>query len=374
MTDAGKRQAYDLTYHSIQRGDTKPQSTQQTHMTSPPPASAPLSETHDEVAQIAALRKAKKDRKARWKVKLNALRPTILELRQSVCRLEHEIGDLASFEAAERAAEARKYSWATWIMSPFYKEREESEEENGRGDRVRQERRSEKDLKERLLSAQKSELLEKENELREAKKQYDAKNLRDDQSILIIERRKERKEAERRQKELAEQATIRRQERAEFYKEQEEAEAKKWRQQHEQRNKRAQEAREQSLKAQAEAQAARAAQRKEHERRYRHSSLLRGDLHFHVSSSQAHQFHSSGCSHNVWWNEVEERAACPECHDVWTYLLRCPRCYMKACPRCLDILRPINPRHLERTSRRETRRPRSPSPSRYDYGLSGRYG
>jgi hypothetical protein len=113
--------------------------------------------------------------------------------------LEHEIKALASFEAAERAIEARKNSWTTWFLKPLYKHIEESEEEKLGKDRERQERRIEKDLKERRLSSLKAELLEKEDEIRQAKKKFDAKNLRDDQSIQIIEAEKRnREERERR--------------------------------------------------------------------------------------------------------------------------------------------------------------------------------
>lgn len=49
---------------------------------------------------------------------------------------------------------------------------------------------------------------------------------------------------------------------------------------------------------------------------------------------------SSFCSYNAWWSEFEGRQACPKCYEVWTYLLQCPKCEMKACPRCQASIRP----------------------------------
>ena len=370
MIDEGKRRTYDLIYPSINRSKTRPE-TAQTQTPRPPPNLGPRSEAYNENAQIAALRKAKEDRNARWKITKTALEPPIFELQRTIRRLEQEIKNLAGIEAAERAAEARKNSWRTWILSPLYKKVEESEEEKSRKDKESQERRIEKDLKERRLDSQKAELLKKEDQMKEAKESIDAENLRNDQSIEVIEARKRyREEQERRQKEREEQerlANIRRaqaEQQARIWKEQQEAQARIWRQQQEQREKSAQKAREEFLKAQAEDEAARAARQQQYERLYRNT---RNDPQPRFTSNSTRQTYTSACDHGGWWDKVHKRTDCPKCHDVWNYLLQCPGCQTKACPRCQSDMRPRSQRHHARTNQRGARRPRSPSPYGYDY-------
>jgi hypothetical protein len=100
--------------------------------------------------------------------------------------LEHDIGALASIAAAEVAVEARKNSWSTWLLSPLYTQVKESEDEKGRKDRARQERKIEKDLKERRLCLHQAQLLQREYQLKEAEKAFVAANLGNDQTIAAI--------------------------------------------------------------------------------------------------------------------------------------------------------------------------------------------
>jgi hypothetical protein len=355
LNDEDKRRAYDLIYPSIQRSKAKPETTY-TQTPRPHAASAPRPEANDEVAQIAALRKAKDERNAKWRITKNALESPIFELQRTIRRLEQDIKNLTSIEAAERAAEASKNSWGTWILSPLYKKIEESEEEKARKDRERQERRIQKDMKERRLGSEKSELFKREDQMKEAKNKVDAENLHNDQSIENLEARKRlREERERRLKEWEEQERL-----AKIRREQAEQQAKVWKQQQEQREKAAQKAREDSMRAQAEARAA--AARQEELRRN-----LRNDLHSRFASSSTGPSYSSACDHGGWWDKVHQRTPCPRCHDVWPYLLQCPGCQTKACPKCQSDMRPRFPRHHGRTSQRTTRRPKSPSPDRYNY-------
>lgn len=75
---------------------------------------------------------------------------------------------------------------------------------------------------------------------------------------------------------------------------------------------------------------------------------------------------SSVCGHRGWWDKVEGRTACPECGEVWTYLLECPGCRMHACPKCQYNLRHGLPRGTAGSSRGgRTPRPRTPEPA-YD--------
>ena len=258
-------------------------------------------------------------------------------------------------------------------MSPLYKQIEVSGEEKARKDRERQERRIERDLKERRLSSQQAELSKKEDQMIEAKKSIDAQNLRDDQSIGTIEARKRSREArERRDREREEQerlAKLRREQEAqeakarreqqERWRQQQEAQAKIWREQEEQRMRAAAQKAMDLAKAQAEA-----ARQEETARSQRRR---RDNLYFNLGGAgSTRQSYTAACDHGGWWDKVRQRTACPKCHDVWTYLLQCPGCQTKACPKCQSDMRPRFQRHQGRTSHRETRRQRSPSPYHYD--------
>lgn len=50
------------------------------------------------------------------------------------------------------------------------------------------------------------------------------------------------------------------------------------------------------------------------------------------------------CRHGSWWQKVEGYVSCPGCGGGWTYLLQCPGCEIKACPRCQAATQGIKPR------------------------------
>ena len=353
LKDEGRRREYDFIYPSISRSWASPQSTQTPR---PPPASAPHSGALREAAQIAALRKTKEERGARWRVRRHAFESSIFELQRSIQRLEQDIKNLASIAAADAAVEARKNSWGTWLLSPLYKQVVESEDEKARKDRERQERRIEQDLKERRLGWQQTELQEKESLFKQAKKDIDAADLCDDQTIRDIEARARDREArERLEREMVEKERL----------------ARIRKQQQEQREKQAQEAREALRKQRAEARAAELAQQDENRRRQKvfvdeMKRRPRNNMYSSFDYGSTSQAYASACSHDGWWDKVHGRTACPECYDVWNYLLQCPSCTTKACPKCQSELRPRFSRNTARTSRREPPRPRSPG-SRYYY-------
>jgi hypothetical protein len=75
---------------------------------------------------------------------------------------------------------------------------------------------------------------------------------------------------------------------------------------------------------------------------------------------------ASSCVHDGWWPKIQGRTACPDCHEVWTYLLKCPRCPKMACPKCQSDIRQNRRRETPRygASRyRET----SPVPPAYEH-------
>jgi hypothetical protein len=367
LKDEDNRRAYNRIYPSIFRGQANPQKTQTPR---PPPAPTSQPEASSDEAQIAALRKENEELGSRWRVRRESLYSPISTLQESIRVLKREIKNLVSVADAEAAVEARKNSWATWAFSGLSKKVDEGEDEKARKDRQRQERKIEIDLKERRLSSQEAQLQEKEKTLKQAQAAFNAANLANATRIQIIEtRRRDRRAREQKEKERVEQERLEKiqKERAEqAAKEANEAARKRqvetqkasaaaWKQRAEARK--AQEAawkqqaevhkaREASRIAQMEAQAAESAQREEQARLQR-----RRQNHSHVNHgycSTHHTQHASVCDHDGWWDKVHGRAPCPECQDVWNYLLQCPSCDIEACPKCQRDLRPRFPRNMPR--------------------------
>jgi hypothetical protein len=345
LKDESRRRAYDLIYPSITRSRPSPQTTQTPR---PPPASTPQSGALSEAAQIASLQKSKQERGARWLTKKNAFDSLIFELQRDIRRLEQEIKNLDSIVAAEAAKEAKKNSWGTWLLSPIYKKAEDSEEEKARKERERQERRIEKDMKERRLELKMADLKKEESLLAKAKEEVDAADLVDNGKIRVIQNGIWARETqERQERERAERERI----------------ARIRKQEQEQREKREREAAEALRKQQAEERAAEQKRREEQARKwqkiiddntkncreqYAHPKPPES---FFTAEESIRQASTSTCRHDGWWPKVQGRTACPECYEIWTYLLQCPGCKMKACPRCQGAIRPRIPRNAARANR-----------------------
>lgn len=239
--------------------------------------------------------------------------------------MEQEIENLDSIARAEAAVEARKKSWATWFLSPLYKQLEESEDEKVRKDFQKQERKIEQGLKERRLSSQQAQLKEIKERLKQAGTEKDAADARDDERIQEVETRIKTREAAKR---LAKQrlvgerlAKIRKQQQEQWEREVQEAVKKR-----EEENERSRAAMLAEMKRRAEV-----ARQQEEERERRRRA----------------------CSHGGWWDKVIGRTHCPECHDVWNYLLQCPSCDTKACPKCQRGLRPGFPQNPDKRDPRQ---------------------
>jgi len=256
--------------------------------------------------------------------------------------------------------EAQKNSWGTWLLSPIYKKAEDSEEEKARKDRERQERRIEKDMKERRLGLKKADLKKEESLLRKAKEEVDAADLVDNGKIRVIQDRiRARETRERQERDRVERERI-----AKIWKQQQEEQREKWER----------EAAEALRKQQVEERAAEQKRQEEHARKwqkiiddeakkcreqYAHLNLPER---FFTAEGSTRQASTSTCPHDGWWPKVQGRTACPECYEIWTYLLQCPGCKMKACPRCQGAIRPRIPRNAARTNQRAPPRVRTPSP------------
>ncbi|KAF2727107.1 DnaJ-domain-containing protein [Polyplosphaeria fusca] len=350
LKDESKRRAYDLIYPSITRSRASPQSTQTPR---PSTASTPRSEALSEAAQIAAIQKSKQERSARWRTRKNAFESPIDNLKGRIQHLGQEIMNLDSIFAAEAAAEAQKNSWGAWLLSPIYKKAEDSDEEKERKDRARQERRIEKDIKERRLELYKADLKTQENLFKKAREEVDAADRCDDEKIRVIQARimarenrdrqeRQRQERERLEKERLEREWLERERMANFWKQQQERVEQQRREMAEASRKRQTAAEQQRKKA------------RESSQQYAHPNTSQG------GTGKAH---TSTCRHEGWWPKVQGRTDCPECGESWTYLLQCPSCEKRACPRCQAEIR-----HARTNRRGPPPRVRTPSPDfGYDY-------
>lgn len=355
LKDEGKRRAYDLIYPSIKRSGPSTGTKQTPH---PSPTPGPQSKAPNDAAQIAALQNSKQERQVQWWIKKTTFDSSIFEKQRDIRRLEQEIKNLDSIVAAEQATEAQKNSWGTWFLSPIYKRVEDSEDERARKDRERQERRIEKDMKERRLVLKKADLKKVENLSRKAWEEVDAANLVDDRKIRAIQDKIQTRETQERQ----EREKVKR-----------ERMARLRQQQQEQWEKQAREQAEILAKRRSEERAAEE-KRFEAEARARQKIFddeIRRSREQHAYSnlfeSRSRQAYLSTCRHDGWWPKVQGRTACPNCSDIWTYMLQCPSCQIKACPKCQAALRPRLPRDAAKTSRKYAPRARSPSPNFDDY-------
>ncbi|KAK5681873.1 hypothetical protein LTS10_006406 [Elasticomyces elasticus] len=386
LSDISKRRDYDLIYPSIIRSHPGGSKTQAPR---PPPAPTPQSEAASEAVQIAKLQKSKKERAARWQTKKTALVASMRELQRTIASLEQEIKNLDSISAAEVAVEARKNSWGTWLVSPLFKKVEESEEEKARKGVKRQERKMEKDMKERRIESRKADLRREKALYDTAKAEIDAADRCEDEKIQAVQAkgraREDRERAAKARSESERLAKIYQQQR-EQQEEQERVERERltriWRQQEEQRMEQQRED-QAAADVMAEYYAAQRARQEEDSRRRQKiiddEAKRRRDFDSRYAGTQSniynthgfaeHSYSSSrkidrsGCLHDIWWDKAQGRMQCPECSDVWMYMLECPKCSMKACPKCQSSIRGRIPRGSARL--------RSPSPvyhyDHYDY-------
>jgi hypothetical protein len=378
LKDETERRRYDLVYPSLKGGTTPSHAYAQEAHRSSVPKMPPG--TVIEYIQIAMLRNAGRERLGKWLKEQSILGSSIFDIQREIKRYEEAIEALASISAAEAAAERQKNSWSTWILSPLYKKVEESEDVKAENDRARQERRIEKDMKERRLEASKTRLENAETSMRTSKAKFDAAKQKDEEMVKDLIAKAHRREDRERQEREAAARKVR---------------EEQMRRQQEQQEKARREAAE-ARRKQQEADRLAEQKRQEEEAKRWHEYIVnlqahldsrekvekqQEDLNKHqhyqhtpfFSSTERtpprHTNHSTTatCRHEGWWPKVKIRAECPECYDVWNYLLRCPGCSMQACPKCQAAIRP---KYQARNKRRAPPRVRTPSP---DYGYDDYY-
>ncbi|KAL8663467.1 MAG: hypothetical protein Q9168_008095 [Polycauliona sp. 1 TL-2023] len=370
LKDQGQRKAYDLVYPSLKRNPSSPQSTQTPR---PPTGRTPHPESVNEAAQIVALQKSKQERAARWQSKQKASEASMVELQIGIRDLEQQIKILDFISKTEAAEEAQKNSWTTWLLSPITVQKaKDTEEEKARKDRERQERRIEKDMKERRLALKKADLKKEQDLSSDKKAEKDVADRDDDVRIGLIQVRIRIRELQERQKMEKLEREKQERERQERAKVERERWAKIWQKQREERETREREEAETLRKQQAEWAAGRKRQEEETKKwreTLNNQSKRNREPHTHSSTSKGstRQAYKPTCSHDGWWSKIQGRTGCPECNDVWTYLLQCPSCDMKACPKCQAAIRRRIPRNTPGMNRRAPPRERTPTPNYFDY-------
>lgn len=278
----------------------------------------------------------------------------ISKVQREIRGVEEEIKSLESIAAAEVAEEAWKKSWSAWVLSPIYKKTQDSEEEKADKERKKQERRIEKDMKERRIHLKKAELEKQENLLRNGQAEFNSADGADDNKIRSLQakidreaRAREAREREAREKREREAAAERRrqeeQEAAKRRKREQEEWEKRQREAAEEREKRQREAAEEWEKWQRKVaeeakkrQAANEAAARRRQEEQEQGGTSWKDFYDEDGGFSA----ASACVHDGWWPKVQVRTKCPKCHDTWNYLLECPGCKTKACPKCQSAIRP----------------------------------
>jgi hypothetical protein len=302
---------------------------------------------HSEAADLAALRRTKHDHRQRWEVEKTAFELKLLATRNQIEQVKQEIHELNATTAAERAADEWNNGWAAWLLSFVYELRKITIEEKERKDMDRRERSIRKSLMETQVQSYEAALRNLQASFERAKYDADAAIKVVKAAIWVIKNRiydreyhrrvaKTKQENERLQRiDAAIWGTYRIQPTQPFglpvgrsdvatqaivHMRRAEAEATQQRR-HEQEAER----RQNLFDAQA--------------RRGQEPYFLSTDPEL---SRRSHD--TMGCIHDGWWDKVQGRAACPDCHANWNYLLQCPNCVKRACPKCRDQIRRSLPR------------------------------
>lgn len=259
----------------------------------------------------------------------------IAEAQTAIRQIDREIASIDQKIAMEAAEEVKKNSWKAWMLSPIYGRKVDSEEEKERKSRTLQERKIMRDMKERRLVLKKADLKMHEAALKYDMGIVDAAERCDDEKIRRLrDRIREKEEREKQERERVERERL----------------AKLWKQWQEQHEKLEREAAEAFRKQRAEEQAAEQKRAEERRKKWQRESVQQ-QREFTERAKQAKEQRQrevvrqqrqtqKACYHQGWWPKMEGRAACPECDDVWNYLLQCPNCDMMACPKCQHNLRP----------------------------------
>lgn len=376
LKDDEKRRTYNAIYSSIKKikqETAASQNSQHDHSTS-----SSVGETQSHKAAIKTLQRNKTERTERWSKTRKIYNDAIFELNRDIRNIQSAFSSLEDVEKAILKEEADKKSWTTWLISPLYSKRVDTQEEKEQKERERIERLHTKHFKQRKLQAKQSELKGYEDLQREKLRELEIANRKDEMSISALQELiraqqiREQREKERLEREAQEKTW--REWRAEQVKDQARQKEERRRQETKAREaqaKRAKELEDERRRQQMREQLARDNEIKRYEEVVKREALYaKKAAEFAESRRRARADQSTrvaNCSHDGWWNKVIVHSACDTCSTSgFGYLLECPTCHMKACASCQSILLPP----LKRGRRGKTQRhiPRTPSPpSDYEY-------
>ncbi|KAH9224261.1 DnaJ domain-containing protein [Leptodontidium sp. 2 PMI_412] len=366
LKDEARRRSYDIIYPSITSNSSNkekpPPKTQSLTSNKPnPETSIPKSKQGDigDSAAIAALRKVRDERDAKWRPTAKRYEDVIFEQQREVTRFKKDIEKLDDIKLRELAEEAAARSWSAWIFSPLYKKSVETGEEKERKSNERLDRFHSKNVKERVLKSKMTILRKWEKGLRDGQDvlakahEIDNENIRFHENRIRVRRERELEEERRKEELVRDEARKKEREK----REREEAEhlrryqaAQKLRQEQEAG---ARKLREEEMAHKMWEDAARVKRMQEciakvyEQQQYQPPPVVGS------SRSSRRQPERGSCNHDGWWPKVEaetswNRLQCEECGVAYSYLLICPGCRIEAYASCQRTSRPVR-RGLRRT-------------------------
>jgi hypothetical protein len=337
LGDEAKRRAYDRDDYSRIKATSKgsPTSATGTPYSAHSTADPDKCDVSRETAEILAIYKAKGIRVEKWSKAQKVYDDAIFNLTREIRKLQNAIKQLDEIDKTEDAEEALAKSWTTWLLSPMYQKRVETEEEKEKKAGERLQRLHSRNFKERDMRKKESELKDYEDLLRSKREEFDNANKKDDATRYLAEERMRAKRAwaqqekDRVEKERRSQEARRRE--AELAKAAKERQERQENAAAEQRKKRQSEEAERMKQWKAE-EAARKKREEEISRAY-WEEVKKGP------GARA----STACHHPGWWHKVhkvDNPITCEKCHvSHHGFLLQCPSCNMKACCACQKKLR-----------------------------------
>lgn len=376
LKDESLRRAYDVIYLKIKSSSTHARHAPPQPKPSPTPTPTPATsaaaarrkqeDAQDDAAKAAA-EKAISDCADTWHTAQKQYENTIFESNRVIRQLQKTIADLAFIRKAEKDEDAAANSWGTWIMSPLYAKRTESEEEKQHKANERLMRLHNSNLKEQMLNVKMQKLKVWETDLEQARVRFETTDRIYDARVKAIQERiNARRRAEQQDRMAEAQAALAKARQETYERQRREASAHAARQKAEQaaawaEQVRTRKAREEEARKQQEARAAREeANRRQTARETPQKNRTSAPF----SSPAAAQTSRIACSHDGWWPKVEGRRACEKCSNTFRFVLECPNCKMKACASCQHDLRPKRSQQRKQPSKKPAYRPQTPD---YDY-------
>lgn len=329
ISDPTKRRAYDLRWPSIRDSERAKQESEKRQAEA---AQAETRRTAEARAKKQEEDNVRQERlrnleSARWRYDDN-----IFELSRVIRKLRADLKRLRDQDDVDLRKERELNSWWTYLASPIYGRREETEQQKQERETNRLNRVASKSIKG-------SELVEKE-----AKLQGLQDAVKDVNGRIAVERKKVADEQRRVEEEASatrlkmEQEARIREMREKMAKAQKERAAKEAREAQAARE--AQEAWEKLKRARVAAAAERLRREAEERAQTRRAAEEAAQKAKKARDDRSGMAMKSTCRHERFWPKIEGRQLCSKCHAVQSrFAFQCPGCRMVACASCRQSLR-----------------------------------